>query len=1170
MTLSPLDEARLQQRRAADPDVSVFVTANAGSGKTTTLVDRVARLLLKEVEPGEILCVTYTKAAAAEMQARLFEKLGVWAVADDAALELELGKLDGSDPKGFTRDDLSSARRLFARALETPGGLKIQTIHAFCEKLLKRFPLEAGVSPGFRVLENEAAIALSHSARQDLARLALQAPEGPVGRAYAHFAVALDWGAFNDLLGMLEAKREDLKAYVDAVDAGTAPDSYRLTLADPNQTPEDIEADFLDWIDGAEWEEAANGMATGSTEDQKLAERMDAVVPGAWTVEAMAPVFLTDKGEPRKRLGTKSAPAGAAAWLADLQLKYLAMLDTLKAARIADETVKVLTLARAHAALYEAAKQATGALDFTDLVSRTVRLLTEQTSAAWVLFKLDGGIEHVLIDEAQDTAPDQWRIFRALTEEFFSGAGTERRRDRPRRIPRTVFAVGDEKQSIYSFQGARPERLREERRDYENMVTGSGARFEGPDLTTSFRSTEDVLNFVDATFDTPERTRALVGEIGDRHPHLAARAGQHGSVDLWPLFEDPVVEDRTAWNAPVDGEGAFSGRKKLARALAAEIRRQVAEGVAVHTRDKDGKPSLRPARYGDFLVLVRRRDATFEEVIRALKSLDVPVAGADRMRLSDHIAFDDLKALARFALYPDDDLSLAEVLRSPLCDVSDFGDPWSLYALAGAEPRKGRSLWSVLKARADEHPQWRRARDLLATAITDRDRDPFAFFSAALNRVDDTGRTGRARILSRLGREAEEALDETLAQVLAAEDRGGRDLETCLALLEAADVEVKREMEGARDEVRVMTVHGAKGLEAPVVILPDTTSRAKPMGPGLMPLEIDPLDPSAGEGWLMCPGRAIDDCIASARARQTRVDRADAEQLRLLYVALTRARDRLIVMGRKLKKPATGFDENSWWDVISETFGRLDTRDLQGEVRRYGTDDARVGPGTITALERVDIPAWARATPPVDPSARYVSPSQMEGAKRIAAPSPLAVSSTGEGAALGRFRRGDLIHLLLERLPEIPVPDRAGAAARLLAKERDLSEAQRAEMIEAAFRVLDDARFAAVFGPGSRAEIALTGGAEALRPGVVINGRIDRLVVTPERVLVVDYKTNRPAPDVIENADPAYVAQMATYVAVLARLYPDRPVEAALVWTDGPKLMAVPQGLMDEALAGLR
>ena len=300
-----LDEARAHQVTAADPDLSVFVTANAGSGKTTTLVDRVARLLLRRVEPGEILCVTYTKAAAAEMQARLFDKLGRWAVADDRKLGEELARLDGRDPAALSGADLSSARRLFARALETPGGLKIQTIHAFCEKLLKRFPLEAGVSPSFRVLENEAAIALSHEAREDLARAALAAPDGPVGQAYAHFAVELDWGSFHDLLGKIEAERGNLIAWVERAAAGTAPGPHPLTGADPDRTPDDLEGDFLDWIDGEEWERVADGMATGSANDQKIAAAMDAISPASWSVGAMAPIFLTGTGDPRKSLGTK-------------------------------------------------------------------------------------------------------------------------------------------------------------------------------------------------------------------------------------------------------------------------------------------------------------------------------------------------------------------------------------------------------------------------------------------------------------------------------------------------------------------------------------------------------------------------------------------------------------------------------------------------------------------------------------------------------------------------------------------------------------------------------------------------------------------------------------------------------------------------------------------------
>ena len=1166
-TLSPLEQARAHQITAADPALSVFVTANAGSGKTTTLVDRVARLLLKKAPPGEILCVTYTKAAAAEMQARLFKKLGAWAVMDDDKLRVDLAELDGRDPAALKAEDLSDARRLFARALETPGGLKIQTIHAFCEKLLRRFPIEAGVSPAFKVLENEAAVALSHEAREDLARAALADPDGRLGAAYAHFAVELDWKAFHALLAMIESERGKLVAYVERWTSGAAPGPHILAGVSEDETPAVIETDFLNWLDPAAWRVAADGFATGSTNDQKIAAQMRAAIPPNVSLAAMKPLFIDSKGEARTKFGTKSAPPAAAGYLDSVSLKYCAVLDRMRAAKVAEDTVKALTLARAHAAFYDLAKERQGALDFPDLVVRAVELLTVRSTAAWVLFKLDGGIEHVLVDEAQDTAPDQWAIFKALTEEFFSGDGAPRRGETVPRIPRTVFAVGDEKQSIYSFQGARPERLRQEAQAYASLVHGAGRLFEQVPLDTSFRSTEEVLAFVDKAFDGPDRTRALVGVLGDIPTHHPARVGQHGSIDLWPLFHDPVTPDREAWNAPVDKEDARSGRKQLAQALARDIRRQVEAGVAVHNhRRSETDPAMRPAHWGDFLILVRRRDALFEEIIRALKAEAVPVAGADRLKLSSHIVFDDLIAVARFALYPDDDLSLAEVLRSPFCDVTDFGDPHSLYPLADAESRDGRSLWRELQRRAGEQPQWRRARDFVQAALDARDRDPFAFFSSLLNRIDETGVSGRARILARLGREAEEAIDETLAQVLAAEDRGGVDLETCVARLEAADVEVKREMDGARNEVRVMTVHGAKGLEAPIVILPDTTSRAKPQGPTLMPAADD--DGTETEGWLMCPGSAKEDCAASAAAREARVARTDAESLRLLYVALTRARDRLIVMGRALKRPEEGFEAGSWWSVIAETFERLgdddplNVRDIADGVLRFGVDPGTAAVQTSVRPVSVDVPPWARAPAVADGSARFASPSRMEEAARIPAPSPLATTA-GPGAPLGRFRRGDLIHRLLERLPEIPAPSRPDAAMRMLSRERDLDEVQRAEMIAAAFAVLDDARFAPVFGTGSRPEVALTGSVGA----IPVSGRMDRLVVTPDRVLVIDYKTNRPAPARIEDADPAYVRQLAVYASILTDLYPDRTVEAALVWTDGPRLMAIPQAMMDAVLS---
>ncbi|HEV7227082.1 double-strand break repair helicase AddA [Brevundimonas sp.] len=1128
------------QRAAADPRATVFVVANAGSGKTSTLVDRVARLLLTGTRPAEILCVTYTKAAAAEMQGRLYARLGEWAILDDARLRGQLAALDGSDADRLTPDGLSRARRLFARALETPGGLKIQTLHAFCEQLLRRFPLEAGVNPGFEVLDDAGATELSTQARDDLARHALTDPDGKVGRAYAHFAVTLDWQSFQDLLGRIEADREVLTAWLDRIADGTSQGPHRAFGLDGTETLEEHQSGFMRRLDRGRWLELAEAMATGSKTDADCAARMRTA---EWSFEAIRSVFLTKDG-PRAKMATKQAPPAAAEELMQLQTAYLHALDVSRKIRTAEETAHVLALARVHAAFYEAAKARTQALDFADLIAAAVQLLTVKADAAWVLFKLDGGVDHVLLDEAQDTAPEQWEILKALTEAFFDGAGAERASDRPR----TVFAVGDEKQSIYSFQGARPERLREERGRYFQRAEGAGLDYAGVDLATSFRSTKTVLDFVDALFDRPDRAVAAVGETGEWAKHVAFRGDQPGSIDLWQMHVDPEKVERDAWE-PVDAEPEEGSRKALARDLAKEIKRQVEGGVAVH--DKGG--ALKPAGYGDYLVLVRKRDGLFEEILRALKAEGVPTAGADRLMLSEHVAFHDLRALARFALFPHDDLTVAEILRGPFCEVNED----SLFDLAGREGRGG--LWGELRRRGGERPEWVHARALLEAARDLADRDAFGFFAGLLNRVDARGLTGRVRMLNRLGAEAAEAIDETLNLALAVEARGAVDLETALGRMETAEVQVKRELEGPRGQVRVMTVHGAKGLEAPVVILPDTTGApGGGKGVALLPLTL----PDGTEGRVLCASSKGEDCDVASAARAERDERGKAEGLRLLYVALTRARDRVIVMGRHAAN-RKGAPEGSWRDVIEETFGRLeDVRDLEGPggrtIRRFGADPlTAVGPAAASEAAPTGVPDWTRRTPPADVLARPSSPSRLEGSILVPAPSPLATAA-GAGAPLGRFRRGDLIHRLLERLPDVEPGRREATARRLLAREPDLDQARIDEMVAAALRVLDDDRFAEVFGPGSRAEVAVAGKVG----GLTVSGRIDRLAITPDRVLVVDFKTNRPAPDRIEDADPAYLTQMALYVAALKTVWPGRRVEAALVWTDGPRLMPIPEAML--------
>jgi ATP-dependent helicase/nuclease subunit A len=1141
-----------EQRRAADPALNAFVTANAGSGKTKTLIDRVARLLLADVRPAAILCVTYTKAAAAEMQRRLFDVLGGWSVMADEELKAKLFELEGDQAPRDERG-LSKARTLFAKALETPGGLKIGTIHAFCEKLLRRFPLEAGVSPTFKVMDDQASALIAAEARADVARYALDI-EGPLADAYARLAVALDFEAFNKLFSDFEQRRDAIAAYVERCGGygGVQAHVWETCGFDSPASPEAIADAALAELNRRLYEEAAQALEAGGVTDAKCAKSLRSVE----TIGDALLALFTEKGEGTviKHYATTKTLRSRE----DLRMALISEQDRLekvrerlRSARVAEATVQVLAMASAYAEAYRQAKTQRGALDFADLISRTRRLVDERPDAAWVLYKLDGGIDHILVDEAQDTAPEQWDIVRRLTGEFWSGAGL-RRQGAP---DRTLFVVGDEKQSIYSFQGADPRRLLDETQRYITDIVAAGQPAFGVPLLVSYRSTPQILTFVDTLFIAPEtRTGVPPPRDQDVVSHKPFRADHAGCVDLWPLDRDERGEDRQAWDAPLDEEAETSANRRLAKRIAAEVRALVERGDAVF--DKETR-SWRPAGYGDVLVLVRRRKVLFEEIIRELKRDGVPVAGADRLTLSAHIAFDDLMALARFIQFPDDDLTLAGLLKSPFCGLVDD----DIYALA--KDRKPDSLWTVLRRRAPEQPAWAAALAFLDT-VRDlaRTGSPFDLFTRLLGLNGPDGRSMRARILTRLGSEAGDVLDEFLARTLSAEAQGIRDLESLVHAFAGLDIAVKREMEGAGDEVRVMTAHGSKGLEAPIVFLPETT--VKGMGKG------SPLLETADGGFLWSAKKA-DDCEASALARELRARREEDEAWRLLYVGLTRARDRLVLCGRI---GSTTSDEKvgGWYAAMGQAFAHPDVagavRDVEVDgyrFQRFGPDPERRSPEARPERAASPLPDWARGAAPVEPPARrYASPSQLADQTFGPAPSPLA---RVEG--LGRYRRGELIHRLLQLLPDVPAADRRDAAAKLLDRERDLTAPQRREMLAAAFGVLDDPLFADVFGPGSRAEAAIGGTSRRLPPGLAVSGRVDRLLVTPDRVLVVDYKTNRPAPADIADADPAYLIQMAVYAAVLEEVFPGRRVEAALVWTDGPRLMPVPENIVARTLAAL-
>ena len=1152
MTQTATERATSSQQRASDPLASAWVSANAGSGKTHVLANRVIRLLLEGTDPGRILCLTFTRAAAAEMANRIFETLGKWVLLDDDALIDSIHKISGHVE--FEAARLAQARRLFARALETPGGLKVQTIHAFCESLLQRFPLEAGIPPGFQVLDERGSRELLSEAR---AAALSDGQSGPDIAAALKIVIAhLQAPDFDTVLDEVLSKRTEIAAAGSPDDiTARLRDLHGLGQGETVETIVDAVAGSGFDLDG--YRAAMAEMREGSTQDRaaagRIAHALDAADPEQ-RFAALQGVFLTQKLEARKTMITKSLAqkhGGLADWLDREKTGYEAAFERYRAAVVCRGSQAVLTVAGAVIARYEGYKRHRALLDYDDLINKTVALF-ESAQAAWVLYKLDGGLDHILVDEAQDTSPDQWLVVAHIAEEFFAGEGA-------RAVARTVFAVGDEKQSIFSFQGADPAKFEDMRRYFERHVGEAQAAFETVPLNVSFRSTPLILSAVDRVFEA-DQARKGVTRAGDVPVHEAKRAGQPGLVEIWPTVKPDETDEADPWDAPLDWEGPGSPRVRLAERIAAQI-----GDWLVH---KDPLASKgRPIEPGDILILVRRRDTFVDAVVRALKQRKIPVAGADRLVLTDHIAVQDLLALARFVLLAEDDLTLATVLKSPLLARPDGGafDDDDLFALAHA--RNG-SLWTVLAERAGGDAALAHAHVQLKAWRAQADwQKPYEFFSQVL------GPDGaRKRFVERLGTEANDPIDEFLGLALQYERQHVPSLQGFVHWMTAAETAIKRDMEHGLNEVRVMTVHGAKGLEANIVFLPDTcTVPDRRHDPKIMLLG------RSGESPLpVWPiARAYETAVVAEAREAYQTDRLE-EYNRLLYVALTRACDRLYVCGYETKR---GRQRGCWYDLVHDalTPEAIEVPSREGGVQCWRLEDAGAGEteeDRHSHDERFipeEPPPWAHADPPAEPDIeRPLAPSRLEhivegdpaGAEEQVALSPLADTNQD------RFKRGRIIHALLQMLPGVDAAERSARARKYVAQAAfALSGEAQDEILGAVFGVLDHAEFSPLFGPQSRAEVPIIARLPVAGSDIVISGQVDRLVVAKTEVLIVDYKTNRPAPATVETVASGYVRQIAAYRMALAALYPDRTVRGLLLWTDGPMLMELPEAVLERALS---
>ncbi len=1094
-----INDATLAQHNAANPATSTWLSANAGSGKTKVLIDRVARLLLSGVSPQHILCLTYTKAAATEMQNRLFERLGAWAMMPEPALRTALKDLGHGDGAPLAAADLAHARQLFARAIESPGGLRIQTIHSFCATLLRRFPLEAGVSPAFQEMDDRAARILREDIIEEMAQTLAPDSVRDVARHYSG----------SDFHGLMAAIAGEADGFARPLTLAQAKQMFGLS---GNET----EAGLVDQVlmgDGARVVSALLPyLKAGSVTDVKAADKLGAIDLSRQKTSVLAgleSVFLYGESA-AKAFGAKTDKFPTKATRTALPPELSAQLDAfmlrVEAARpqrialsAAQKTAALHAFAGQFLPLYARAKTARGLLDFDDLISRAIYLLTDRSVAAWVLFRLDGGIDHILVDEAQDTSPRQWQVIELLAAEFTSGQGAQTR-------PRTLFVVGDKKQSIYSFQGADTAVFDEKQRLFKEKFDAVGLPLIPAELQYSFRSSPAVLQVVDNIFHT--RYPAAMGPIVQ---HLAHHSDMAGRVDLWPVIEDVDKPDPIDPTDITPRVASASAQWELAQKVAEAIRAILSKGTIIPT-----KSGIRAARAGDVLVLVQRRSAIFHHIIRACKKLDLPIAGADRLRLGGEMAVRDLTALLAFLATPEDDLSLAAALRSPLLGLSEA----QLFDLASG-PRG--YLWE--KLRGSDHAQ-------ILEILTDlRNQSdylrPYDVLERLLTRHD-----GRRRLIARLGAEAQEGIDELLSQALAFEVGQIPSLTGFLLWLEGDDVTIKRQMDTAGDQIRVMTVHGAKGLEAPIVILPDCADR-QPRERG----EIIPL--AGGLAWRT----NADDSpaqIADATARNAQA--SEDERLRLLYVALTRAQSWLIVAAAgKVSKPET------WHNLVRQGMEAAGSTAISGGVVRheYGQWPQAGTAQMDAAAAPAALPDWAQTkTAPVAREALPFAPSRLTGAKTVIG------DTQGDPDALDY---GSAVHLMLEHLPDLPQTDWPSIAARLCPDTAAYAEA---------LSVLNAPHLADVFAQGL-SEVTLTA---PMDKGQML-GVIDRLIVTENRVLAIDFKTNSVVPASAADVPMGLLAQMGAYLGSLQQIYPNHRIEIAVLWTKNATLMPLDHDMMQQAFA---
>ncbi len=866
LTLSP------EQDTAADPTKNIWVQANAGTGKTKVLVQRLLRILFRspDCNTSGILCLTYTNAGAGEMRNRILRDLRNWANAtDDELCDLLNGITTNTN---VTDSDIEHARKIFFKYIDNPEILKIKTIHGFCEEILHRFPLEVNLSPSWTLVSDTNQHILQMEA---LRKMINSTGDVRVRDAFAHI---VEYAPENYIDTMLDLLNGQYKYFFQVKDF----DKYREYFIDTTKYFLNIHSKINTDFDTQELQIIADFVQNDINLSKKPADYMEKIlkltkqfIEKTIVFEEYKSAYLkSDGGKILHIFKSKKDPIVAE------QEHVYQINQYLNNCKIFEDTIALFDLSAAFAKEYRKIKQQRNLLDFEDLILYTKELFSKPDTMGWVLSQLNISLSHILVDEAQDTSPIQWDILRMLTGDFFATGDTQESQH-------SLFVVGDTKQSIYGFQGADPNAFTHSQDEISTQIAQNMRSIEKIPLKQSFRSTAAVLNTVDRFFTAPAVTEAT-GFINNQH--LCFRKKEPGMVEIHKL---------------ISGHSKENTGQTYTKNIADKI----------HTLVKTGKYQPK-----DIMILVQHRHPFAIPLLKELQKLEIPVAGSDRIVLPNFPAIRDLLNLIRFCLNQSDDFSLCCVLKSPLFRLTEA----DIYKICKKRNQESKILKKSLSDRHDIT-----VFDILVNTHTDifnkltnyikmsSIMGPYTFFSNILS--PDV----RTSFIAALGTQVIDPIEEFMTICLAYERTQPGTLYNFIKYFITGNSEIKRDLD-ASTGVRIVTVHGSKGLEAPVVFLIDTVNMPKtdeilpiPSFEFIKQKHVNTNDYPPVWIWTKYSNNTEIKQVATDTSKQQHIE----EYYRLLYVAMTRARDELYIYGYT---PYINANDMAWHTKLWNVFGKND------------------------------------------------------------------------------------------------------------------------------------------------------------------------------------------------------------------------------------------------------